>query len=251
MSLNDTENEIVIEIKIKCTPSMNLREILERIIPVQGKPTDDNHSVVESISGGPAKTIPMAPHRKPLSTRLAKSICATPPAESEGEPLQKPRPDTSGIPWPSKPTRPLQSPEFPAPLKQIGKIDENDFITEKPQDIEGFNNILYRETKDKRLLLIYGTSKMYTTWADIHVIAQLTDKNEIKGAIERLVAPGRIKNKYTAVSRFVKAVKFGKVHPWRPAPRETDDPDAAYRPILSGVIDTNVDTDLDDQGSRL
>lgn len=239
----DKEIEIVIEIKIKCTPTLEMLGVIERFAPSRDKSTDDNHSNVKSLDGGPARTIPVPSHMEPLSTGPARTTSTTPSVKPQGEPVSKTRTGMSGIPWPSHPP---QQTEAQLPLKQIGKIDENDFITEEPQTILGFNNIEYRETKGKRLFLTYGTSKIYTTWADIHVISQLTDKNQIKAAIERLIAPGRVKNKYTAVSRFVKAVKLNKVSPWQPATPEGEDPDAGYRPVLQGVIDTKVDKGLDD-----
>ena len=42
------------------------------------------------------------------------------------------------------------------------------------------------------------------------------------------------------VSRFAKAVSIGAVSPYKPKIPTDDDPDAAFKPVLSGVIDTHV-----------
>jgi len=127
----------------------------------------------------------------------------------------------------------------PQPLREIEKIDIEDYLHD-PVAILGFKNLSYVETKDKRLKILYGSARVNTTWADIHTICGCKFKQERKDAIERLIGPGRAINKYTAVSRFVKAVSIGAVSPYKPKIPIDDDPDAAFKPILSGVVDTHV-----------
>ena len=219
MTLNgeNSEMEVIIETKIKFTPSLELWGIINRMFPDDQK-TDDKtkQPIRDEVKLNPALPDPQPPQ--------------------EAEKAKPPTAAASGrinIPWPATPAE-------PQPLREIEKIDIEDYLHD-PVAVTGFKNLSYAETKDKRLKIMYGSSRVNTTWADIHTICECKFKQQKKDAIERLVGPGSAKNKYTAVSRFVKAVSIGAVSPYKPKSPTDDDPDAAFEPVLGGVIDTHVD----------
>ena len=220
----NSEMEIVVEIKFKITPSSEMFALINRLLPDKTqwreKPNTcgcDNHTEVESMDGGEAVVVPVQ-------------------TTTHSNPSDKDKQTTgSGV---DKEHLPVHN----QPLREIEKIDTWDYIKD-PVDVSGFKNLSYAETIDKRVKIIYGSARVNTTWADIHTICGCKFKQETKDAIERLVGPGRAKNKYTAVSRFAKAVSAGAVVPHKASTPPDDDPDAAYMPILDGVIDTRIGDD--------
>jgi len=214
LSGENSETEVVVEIKIKFTPSLRVWGIINRMFP-------DDQKTKQPIRDEVKPDTPPVGPQPPQEVETARS-------PTTGAPRQP----ITEFPWPSIPVE-------PQPLREIEKIDIEDYLHD-PVAVTGFKNLSYVETKDKRLKIMYGSSRVNTTWADIHTICGCKFKQETKDAIERLVGPGRAKNKYTAVSRFVKAVSIGAVSPYKPKIPTDDDPDAAFKPILSGVIDTHV-----------
>ena len=285
MTLNgdNSEIEVVVEIKIKLIPSSQMRGIINRLLPNQEE-DDTAESKPQQIDEAWIrrrfqKTQPAGGHKKPdtppvepqhvvvrggagdssdLSAEQKQKlqqdgVCGTsggsishPPLEVETAKSPTTAAETApitGIPWPD-----IGDATDPQPLRGIGKIDTDDYI-QGPIHVTGFKNLAYSETKDKRLTIMYGSARVNTTWADIHTICGCKFKQETKDAIERLVGPGRAKNKYTAVSRFVKAVSHDVISPYKADIPKDDDPDAAFKPILSGVVDTHVGNDEKVEGT--
>lgn len=224
MTLNgdNSETEVVVEIKIKFTPSLRVWGIINRMLP-------DDQKIKQPIRDEVKPDTPPVEPQPSQEVETAKS--ETP------QPLQSPITD---IPWPATAPAATDLATVSQPLREIEKIDTEDYLHD-PIAVTGFKNLSYAETKDKRLKIMYGSSRVNTTWADIHTICECKFKQQKKDAIERLVGPGSAKNKYTAVSRFVKAVSIGAVSPYKPKIPTDDDPDAVFEPVLSGVIDTHVD----------
>ena len=223
MTLNgdNSEMEVIIEIKIKLTPSSQMLGVINRLLPDDQKADDKTKQPIrDKVKLNPALADPQP------SQEVGK---AKPPTAAA------PRQPITDIPWPAIPAE-------TKPLREIGKIDAGDYIQD-PIDVPGFKNLSYAETRDKRLRIMYGSARVNTTWADIHTICGCKFKQETKDAIERLVGQGRAKNKYTAVSRFVKAVSHDVISPYKSKIPTDDDPDAAFKPILSGVINTHVGED--------
>ena len=221
----NSEMEIVVEIKFKITPSSEMFALINRLLPDKTqwreKPNTcgcDNHTEVESMEGGEAVVVPVqtTTHSSP---------------DDKGKQTTGSGVDTG------------HTPVHDQPLREIEKIDKFDYIKD-PVDVPGFKNLSYAETIDKRVKIIYGSARVNTTWADIHTICKCEFKQQTKDAIERLVGHGRAKNKYTAVNRFVKAVSDGVVSPYKSTVPINEDPDAAYKPILQGIIDTKVGDDV-------
>lgn len=250
MTLNgeNSEMEVIIEIKIKFTPPLQVLDIINRMFPDDQKTEDKTKQPIrDKVKLNPALADPQP------SQEVEKAKSPTTAAET---------PPITGFPWPTTPLaaesqsvensklKPTESINVPAtdlatepqPLREIKKIDTVDYLHD-PAAILGFKNLSYAETKDKRLKIMYGSSRVNTTWADIHTICECKFKQQKKDAIERLVGPKSAKNKYTAVSRFVKAVSIGAVSPYKPKIPTDDDPDAAFKPVLGGVIDTHIDGD--------
>ena len=221
MTLNgeNSEMEVIIEVKIKYTPPLQVLDIINRMFPDDQKTEDKTKQPIrDKVKLNPALADPQ-PSQEVETAR----------SPTTGAPRQP----ITEFPWPSIPVE-------PQPLREIEKIDTGDYLHD-PVAVTGFKNLSYVETKDKRLKIMYGSSRVNTTWADIHTICECKFKQQKKDAIERLVGPGSAKNKYTAVSRFVKAVSIGAVSPYKPKIPTDDDPDAVFEPVLSGVIDTHVD----------
>jgi hypothetical protein len=211
------EFKFTIEVKIKFVPTQQMLDIMNRVLwnPATTQPNKDS----------------VKPDTPPVELQPSQEVET---AKSETpQPLQSPITD---IPWQATPPAATE----PQPLREIEKIDTEDYL-HNPVAVTGFKNLSYAETKDKRLKIMYGSARVNTTWADIHTICECKFKQQKKDAIERLVGSGSAKNKYTAVSRFVKAVSIGAVSPYKPKIPTDDDPDAVFEPVLSGVIDTHVD----------
>lgn len=279
MTLNgeNSEMEVIIEIKIKFTPSLQMLGVINRMLPddqkikqpIRDEVKPDTPPAAESQSVENSKLKPTE------SINVAATLHFEEPDKGSVTTTAAPASPITGIPWPATPPaagsqsvenselKPTESinvaatPHFeepdkesvkpvidlatdPQPLREIEKIDTGDYLHD-PVAVSGFKNLSYAETKDKRLKIMYGSSRVNTTWADIHTICECKFKQQKKDAIERLVGPGSAKNKYTAVSRFVKAVSIGAVSPYKPKIPTDDDPDAVFEPVLSGVIDTHVD----------
>ena len=208
------EFKFTIEVKIKFVPTQQMLDIMNRVLwnPVTTQPNKDS----------------VKPDTPPVEPQPPQEV-----EKAKAPTTAAPRQPITEFPWPAIPVE-------PQPLREIEKVKEDDYIRD-PMKVTGFKNLSYAETKDKRLKIMYGSARVNTTWADIHTICGCKFKQETKDAIERLIGPGRAKNKYTAVSRFVKAVSIGAVSPYKPKIPTDDDPDAVFEPVLSGVIDTHVD----------
>lgn len=231
MTLNgeNSEMEIIIEVKIKYTPPLQVLDIINRMFPDDQKTEDKTKQPIrDKVKLNPALADPQP------SQEVETARSPTTAAESQSVENSKLKPTESiNVAATDLATE-------PQPLREIEKIDIEDYLHD-PVAVTGFKNLSYAETKDKRLKIMYGSSRVNTTWADIHTICECKFKQQKKDAIERLVGPGSAKNKHTAVSRFVKAVSIGAVSPYKPKIPTDDDPDAVFEPVLSGVIDTHVD----------
>ncbi|MHC1575977.1 MAG: hypothetical protein ACXQTE_01350 [Methanosarcinaceae archaeon] len=112
-------------------------------------------------------------------------------------------------------------------------IDEQDALDDW-QTVPTSKALHYLDTADGDIDLQYYSGTVLTTWADIHTIVSL-DGDQRERAVARLLGDGNKGNRRTALLQMIKAVEHGV------KPRDVKDPDADYKPILHGVIDTHTD----------
>ena len=104
--------------------------------------------------------------------------------------------------------------------------------------ITGHQRLMWREEGDL-IHLLYNDSKVKTTWDEIKRLS-LISKNRRRLEIQKMLS-SRITDKITAVSVFVSSYLEGQVVS-QEDPRETEeDPDAAFKPMVTPHISTRPD----------
>lgn len=138
------------------------------------------------------------------------------------EPTDEPGPDNSTSGHGGEELHEPEPIPDPVPI-----FEEQDKITKpnltKYVDINMFN-MGYHDQGDDNLVLCYGTTKVYTTWKDMFALPVMIDDKSLK----------KLNNlKQVAVRQFRKWMsEHLNLLP------DGVDPDAEFRPQLSGVIDT-------------
>ena len=124
-----------------------------------------------------------------------------------------------------------------------------DFTTEKPVPITG--NLQYAESENGLVMIKYLSGTIYSLWSEIMKACHAKEEHNAK-----IVPSTPRNNKQTALNQFIKAVqgglrkgqakKKGEISNskfWTGKEKTPADPDAEFKPMLTGINDTSTNYD--------
>lgn len=172
-------------------------------------------------------TMPMITKVKSIFgiTKGKKKKSVKDPVPSAPAPTLDEEPDNTPA-EPEEPETPNPVPE-PVIFKELDRISKSNLA--KYTDILGIFNLGYHDQGEGKLVICYGTTKVYTSWEDMFKLPEFINDKSIKD-LNNL--------KQVAVRHFR---KWMADHP--DLLPDGVDPDADFRPQLKGVINTKTGND--------